>query len=63
MGTKVEVRRQPLNFWVHAQVVRFSRSAVSAFVITREGGRSSIPETLAINREAAAYWIPRFRGV
>jgi hypothetical protein len=32
-------------------------------VIAREGGRSSIPETLVINREAAAYWIPRFRGV
>jgi hypothetical protein len=34
-----------------------------ASVITRESGRSSIPETLVINREAAAYWIPRLRGV
>jgi len=25
-------------------------------------GRPSIPEAVAINREAAAYWIPRFRG-
>jgi hypothetical protein len=31
-------------------------------VIAREGGRSSIPETLVLNREAAAYWIPRLRG-
>jgi hypothetical protein len=31
-------------------------------VIAREGGRSSIPETAVLNREAAAYWIPRFRG-
>jgi hypothetical protein len=28
-------------------------------VIVREGGRSSIPETSAIERKAAAYWIPR----
>ncbi len=27
-------------------------------VIAREGGRSSIPETSAIDREAAAYWVP-----
>src|SRR6187431_2376099 len=25
-------------------------------------GRSSIPETVVIHREAAAYWVPRFRG-
>ena len=25
-------------------------------------GRSSIPETVMFNGEAAAYWIPRFRG-
>src|SRR3954471_13174770 len=25
-------------------------------------GRSSIPETAVFNREAAAYWVPRFRG-
>src|SRR6186997_2694485 len=25
-------------------------------------GRSSIPEAAVINREALAYWIPRFRG-
>src|SRR6266545_4074740 len=25
-------------------------------------GRSSIPETIVIHREAAAYWVPRFRG-
>jgi len=32
-------------------------------VIAREGGRSSIPETVVIHRDAAAYWIPRLRGV
>jgi hypothetical protein len=32
-------------------------------VIVRESGRSSIPETSMMNREAAAYWIPRLRGV
>jgi hypothetical protein len=28
----------------------------------RESGRSSIPETPVIDREAAAYWMPRMRG-
>ena len=32
-------------------------------VIAREGGRSSIPEELMINRGAAAYWIPAFAGM
>jgi len=36
--------------------------AVTIAVIVREGGRSSIPETVVINREAAAYWITRLRG-
>ncbi|MHC2411146.1 putative metal-dependent hydrolase [Bradyrhizobium diazoefficiens] len=31
-------------------------------VIARESGRSSIPRRLLLNREAAAYWIARFRG-
>jgi hypothetical protein len=31
----------------------------SPAVIVREGGRSSIPETVVIDREAAAYWIAR----
>jgi hypothetical protein len=33
-----------------------------SIVIVREGGRSSIPETAVMNREAAAYWMPRLRG-
>jgi hypothetical protein len=37
--------------------------ATLSTVIAREGGRSSIPDTPVINREAAAYWIPRIRGV
>jgi hypothetical protein len=36
--------------------------AILSAVIVREGGRSSIPEAAVINREAAAYWIPRMRG-
>jgi hypothetical protein len=32
-----------------------------ANVIARESRRSSIPEPVTINREAAAYWIIRFR--
>jgi hypothetical protein len=35
---------------------------VSTTVIVRYGGRSSIPETAVIHREAAAYWIIRLRG-
>src|SRR6266849_4613115 len=31
-------------------------------VIVRESRRSGIPRAPVINREAAAYWIPRFRG-
>jgi hypothetical protein len=29
-------------------------------VIAREGGRPSIPETVVIDGEAAAYWVPAF---
>jgi hypothetical protein len=29
--------------------------------IARESGRSSIPETVVIYRDAAAYWVPRLR--
>jgi len=36
---------------------------VTLRVIAREGGRSSIPEELMINRGAAAYWIPAFAGM
>jgi hypothetical protein len=32
-------------------------------VIVREGGRSSIPRRLGPITRAAAYWIPRMRGV
>ncbi|HEY5167171.1 MAG TPA: hypothetical protein VII80_05130, partial [Pseudolabrys sp.] len=32
-------------------------------VIAREGGRPSIPERQRLSRNAAAYWIPRFRWV
>ena len=32
-------------------------------VIVREGGRSSTPEQMLRNREAAAYWIPAFAGM
>ena len=31
-------------------------------VIARESGQSSIPETVVIERDAAAYWMPRLRG-
>jgi hypothetical protein len=36
--------------------------ALPTAVIARESGRSSIPETPMTDREAAAYWMPRFRG-
>src|SRR5689334_8191419 len=42
---------------------RHSRCRMISAVIARESGRSSIPETPVPNQEAAAYWIPRFRGV
>ena len=32
-------------------------------VIIRDSGRSSIPETQVIDREAPAYWIPAFAGL
>src|SRR6202008_3491374 len=35
-----------------------SHGASPRIVITREGGRSSIPVTVVINREALAYWMP-----
>jgi hypothetical protein len=31
-------------------------------VISGSTGRSSIPETVVLERMAAAYWIARFRG-
>jgi hypothetical protein len=41
----------------HGIAVRRTASLPLAYA-----GRSSIPETLVINREVAAYWITRFRG-
>jgi hypothetical protein len=39
--------------------VRATTPQLSSLGLTE---RSSIPEALMINREAAAYWITRFRG-
>ncbi|MGN1288870.1 MAG: hypothetical protein ACI4XG_20140 [Bradyrhizobium sp.] len=36
--------------------------AMPKTVIARESGRSSIPETVILKREAAAYWIARQAG-
>src|SRR6478672_2080697 len=46
------------------RLVSFLDRANKFVVIARESGRSSIPERLRFNREAAAYWLPRLsRGM
>jgi hypothetical protein len=39
--------------------LRRENAETYSVVIARESGRSSIPETAVIKREAAAYWIAR----
>ncbi|MGY4430375.1 hypothetical protein ACVWWO_002852 [Bradyrhizobium sp. F1.13.1] len=43
--------------------VRGRAGASRSAVIPREGGESSIPETVQGYGEAAAYWIPAFAGM
>src|SRR3984893_9095836 len=37
-------------------------AAATTAVIARLDGRPSIPETLVLNRDGAAYWVPRLGG-
>jgi hypothetical protein len=39
------------------------RAPIVKIVVLREGGGPSIPDAALIYGEAAAYWIPRLRGV
>jgi hypothetical protein len=55
--------REKANVYPSLFEVKPNAVAGNSTVIVRVGGRSSIPESPAISREAAAYWIPRMRGV